>query len=335
MDLIISDLHLTDNPLEEYRWGVFDWLDELKKEYDIENIFLLGDITEKKDHHSSLLTNRIFDELIYLARDLQMLWILRGNHDGIDPTEPFFHFLNNEQNIVYYTEPTYASQDYLFLPHSKDPANEWKHIFKKYIKTTNIIFMHQTVQGAKANNGFSLAGLDGGLFEHFNGLVFSGDIHKPQQVGNVIYVGSPYPVYFGDDFVGGVILLHHDNKEGPGLGPWERITYPSIKRSMIELDYTKELVYDFKVNKGDQFKIRMLVNRSDSDQFDHWKKCLKGHVVEKGGIIVSIELKLVEEKSRLVKKRKFKNTDPLTVFNRFAKSEGLDDYYIEKGKEFI
>ena len=45
MDILIADLHLTDNPLEEYRWKVFDWLEDLKEEYDIDDIFLLGDIT--------------------------------------------------------------------------------------------------------------------------------------------------------------------------------------------------------------------------------------------------------------------------------------------------
>jgi hypothetical protein len=221
---------------------------------------------------------------------------------------------------------------YLFLPHSKDPVNEWQSILKRCIEDTDIIFMHQTVKGAKGNNGFLLEGLDPNIFSKFNGLIFSGDIHTPQQVGKVVYVGSPYPVYFGDSFTGNVILL---GKDKANKYQWQRVEYPTIKRTMLELDWTKDAIFTFKVNTGDQFKIKMIVNRSDSDQFDSWKKCLKGHIEEKGGTLVSVELKLAEEKNNIAKKRKFKNTDPLTVFNRYVKVEGLDSFYESVGKEFL
>lgn len=326
--LIISDLHLSDNPLEEYRFYVFDWLEELKEQYDIENIFLLGDITEKKDHHSAKLVNMVAEELNALASNIYRLWILRGNHDGVDPSWPFFKFLQTNNRIMYITEPTYAGSDYLFLPHSKDPANEWPDFIREYIEDTKFIFMHQTVKGAKSSNGFLLEGLDPNIFSKFNGLCFSGDIHTPQEVGSVIYVGSPYPVNFGDDFTGGAILLD-GNK-------WERIEYESIKRVMLDLDYTPEVVNPlFEVDEGDQFKIRMKVNRSDSNSFNDWKKDTIEYVKLNGGIVVSIELKLAEEKLRLLAKRKFKNTDPLTVFNRFCAVENLDTYYKEVGIGFI
>jgi DNA repair exonuclease SbcCD nuclease subunit len=330
MDLIISDLHLTDSPLEEYRWAVFDWLKDLKKEYSIDNIFLLGDLTEKKDNHSAKLVNRISEEFGSLSCDIDALYIIRGNHDGIDPDCPFFKFLNRESNNIYYTQPIFHPSGYLFLPHSKDPVNEWQDILKKYIKDTDIIFMHQTIQGAKAGNGFTLDGIDSNVFRDFRGLIFSGDVHTPQQIGNVIYVGSPYPVYFGDDFIGGGVLLDGND--------WERIENPTIRRVMLDLDFTIPEC-DRKVvlpSKGDQYKIKMLVNRSDSDQFDEWKKNLKKHIEDCGGILVTVELKLAEEKSsRLAKKRTFKNLDPVTILKRHCRTEGLDSYYEEKGREFL
>lgn len=327
MDIILADTHLTDNPLEEYRWGIFDFLEDLKEQYAIEDIFLLGDITEKKDNHSAKLVNRVVENLNSLADKINLLYILRGNHDGIDPEWPFFKFLNSNQNISYCAEPTYSTINYLFLPHSKDPVNEWQDILKKYIKDTDIIFMHQTVKGAKSSNGFALDGLDSDIFKSFKGLIFSGDIHTPQEIGNVVYVGSPFPVYFGDSFTGNIILL--DGKK------CERVEYPTIKRSMLELNWTETIDLDFKVNPKDQFKIKILVNRSDSGSFDSYKKEIKDYIESHGGIIVSIELKLAEEKNRIAKKRKFINTDPLTVFNRYVKAEGLDEYYHNKGKEFI
>jgi hypothetical protein len=327
MDLIISDLHLSDNPLEEYRWNVFDWLSVTTEKIDLDTIYILGDLTEKKDNHGAKLVNRLTGNLLNMRDWSKRMVILRGNHDGIDPYWPFFHFLS-EMNIEYYYSPMIVDRE-MFIPYSKDFAGDIKRFFKDGkvdLSCVDRIFMHQTIKGAMVN-GITLEGFDPGIFRNFNGQVYSGDIHVPQTVGLINYVGSPYPVYFGDSFVGGCILLDGDKLE--------RIENPTIRRVMLDLDWTVDAVFSFKVNEGDQFKVRLKVNRSDSDQFDSWKKCLKNHVEEKGGILVSAELKLAEEKSRLIKKRKFKDTDPLTVLSRYCRAEGLDSYYEEKGKEFL
>lgn len=46
--IMISDLHLTDSPRDEYRWGLFPWLREQIKVYKIEHLLILGDITDRK-----------------------------------------------------------------------------------------------------------------------------------------------------------------------------------------------------------------------------------------------------------------------------------------------
>lgn len=336
MDLIIADLHLSDNPLEEYRWGVFDWLEDLKEEHNIENIFLLGDITEKKDNHSAKLVNRVVEKINTLVYTMEALYIVRGNHDGIDPDCPFFGFLHSNPRICFYPKPIiFHPSGFLFLPHSKDPAGDWKDIIKESIKDTKIIFMHQTTFGARASNGAILEGFDSGMFADFDGLCFSGDIHLPQETGGIVYVGAPYSIYFGDEEENYGAILLDGNK-------WERIKYESITRRILDLDLTSDdrnkgfaKLNEKGINLGDQFKIRLQVNRSDSDQFGSWKKEIKKEIENEGGAVVSIELKLAEEKSRLIAKRKFKNTDPLTVLKRFVNAEGLDEYYLEKGQEFI
>jgi UDP-2,3-diacylglucosamine pyrophosphatase LpxH len=51
--IITSDLHLTDRPQDEYRWGIFPWLVNQSKELEVENLFILGDLTDFKDKHSA------------------------------------------------------------------------------------------------------------------------------------------------------------------------------------------------------------------------------------------------------------------------------------------
>ena len=325
MDLLLADLHLSDNPLEEYRWVVFDWLYTYRS---IDTVYVLGDLTEKKDNHSAKLVNRLVNYFLTLRDHCERMVILRGNHDGIDPDWPFFDFLH-AMKIEYYYSPMIVDRE-MFIPYSKDFAGDIKGLFedgKVDLSCVDRIFLHQTIKGAKVNDT-SLEGFDPGTFRNFNGQVYSGDIHQPQTVGKVNYVGSPYPVYFGDSFVGGIILLDGDK--------WKRVEYPTIRRVMLDIDYTKtEVDMTFPVRIGDQFKIRMLVNRSDSDMFEKWKRTVRRTIEDEGGIVVSIELKLAEEKSRLVRKRKFKDTDPLTVLSRYCRAEGLDSYYEEKGREFI
>ena len=329
--LIISDLHLSDNPLEEYRWKVFDWISELPNidGEGLSTVYILGDLTEKKDNHGAKLVNRLCDHILTLRDYCKRIVILRGNHDGIDPEWPFFHFLT-EFGIEYYYGPMIVDRE-MFIPHSKDFEGDIKGFFGKHkvdLSVVDRIFLHQTTFGGEASNGATLAGFDSGIFADFDGFIFSGDIHKPQETGGIIYVGSPYSIYFGDEAENYGAILLDGNK-------WERIKYESITRRMLDLDFTDKEICDFRMNTGDQFKIRLSVNRSDSDQFDKWKKNLRKYIEEKGGILVSVELKLAEEKSRIVAKRKFKNTDPLTIITRYCRAEGLDEYYAEKGKEFL
>ena len=93
--LVISDLHLTDNNLDSYRWKIFDVLVELCNKYNVKELIILGDITEKKNDHSSELVNKILDNFYYLCQKTKLcnLNILCGNHDYIDSNTPFFKFL--------------------------------------------------------------------------------------------------------------------------------------------------------------------------------------------------------------------------------------------------
>ena len=91
--LIFTDIHLTDNPREEYRWRVFDdaivQFLFLKKATDI---MILGDLTDRKDNHSASLVNRLVRNVKRLA-ELAPVTVLMGNHDYLDPINPFFGFL--------------------------------------------------------------------------------------------------------------------------------------------------------------------------------------------------------------------------------------------------
>ena len=65
--IILADLHLDDTPLTEYRWNIFPTIMSLCKDYNIKLIDILGDITDKKDRHSAILTNRLIENFFDLS----------------------------------------------------------------------------------------------------------------------------------------------------------------------------------------------------------------------------------------------------------------------------
>ena len=92
--LVTGDWHFSDNPRDDYRHAYMKKLMRLIKRKKVNNLIVLGDLTEEKDRHSAWLVNQVvlhFAELSQLCK----IYILRGNHDYVDPDTPFFSFLGH------------------------------------------------------------------------------------------------------------------------------------------------------------------------------------------------------------------------------------------------
>lgn len=209
--LIASDLHLDDNPKHEYRWEFMRILREMTVDQKIDAVMILGDLTDKKDRHRSQLVNRVADE-IFSLRSLagDCVIILKGNHDYIDEDNPFFGFFRNVDGVHYVSDsvlgrefgPQYS--DMGFIGHTREPSQFFSIVqdMKKDVPTLDQLFVHQTFKGSKVTGNFELDGLDPEFRMYGMGdvKVISGDIHIPQIVGQVEYVGAPYPVHYGDSW---------------------------------------------------------------------------------------------------------------------------------------
>ena len=229
VDLVLTDLHFTDDFLDYYKKSLCDkYLTTFYLENSVNRIIILGDLTEKKDNHSSKLVNYVVEFISLLTTLSHKVVILKGNHDYIDSDKPYFKFLQYIPNVCYICDipknnDKYIHEKELFLPHTKTPIEDWKDIdFNKYDR----IFMHQTITGAKASNDFALkGGLPSDYFSTFKGKVYSGDIHTPQIINNVTYIGSPYPIYFNDTFIGRYLILEGDEEKF--------IELPNIKKEYV------------------------------------------------------------------------------------------------------
>ncbi len=329
--IITTDLHLTSKPEDVYRFGLFPWLMEKCQKHKVGYVFILGDLTDLKDNHSSKLVTDIVHYLTNLAKFAKVV-ILKGNHDYIDPNYPFFGFVNRMEGIRFITMPgvftfPFRVDKFLMLPHSKDPLEDWG---KLSFKGIDYIMLHQTIKGSLASNGQEMDGLKKIIFKRAKARIYSGDIHVPQTIGNVEYVGSPYHVHFGDTFKPRVLLVS---------GATQRdLHYPTVCKHTIRINHPDKLRDWPNLHPKDQVKVRLSLGR---EEYVDWQKH-KRQVVD---ICKELDLDLygVELEGRNINQKKSKAkqeemnyiSDPNEVFDKFCTRHKVSKYVRGIGSKLI
>lgn len=273
MYLITTDLHLTDRDDDAYRWDIFPFLKKQAKKHKSEHIFILGDLTDFKDNHSARLVNRIVEEVVGLT-DYCEVTILKGNHDYVDPKTPFFGFMDgmsldpygHEQRVNFVSviwDVVVRGKHLLLLPHTRTPKEDWKGLdFNK----ADYIMCHQTFKGALASNGREMdAEISAKILGEAAKKSYAGDIHVPQTLGGVCYIGSPFRIRFGDSYTPRVLCISETGKRSD-------LHLKTVQKHTLYIDSPEELVAYPGVNKGDQVKIRFRLDREFSHEWQSTRK---------------------------------------------------------------
>jgi len=279
MFLITTDTHFTEAPQDAYRFDLFPFLIEQTLKLKAKYIFILGDLTDKKDNHPASLVNRLTEELQGLVEETGAeVFILRGNHDCIDPDEPFFGFANSFEGITFITQPwetKLGGKKILFLPHSRQPEKDWADV--KF--NGDFVFLHQTINGAVASNGQKMEGDVGKrIFTDIKGTMYSGDIHVPQKLGGLVYIGSPYRIRFGDNFEPRVVYLE-------ARGTTKDLHLDTIRKHVVRISNPDRLKAHKELERGDQVKIRVQLPRSEFHEWGSYKRRAR-EVAEGMGLFV-------------------------------------------------
>lgn len=243
--IFTTDLHLTEQPRDSYRFGIFPLLCKLTQEHEASYCFIQGDMMDKTDRHSASLVNRVVDEVHNLSQFCKV-FILKGNHDYVDPATPYFKFMRYMPNVYYITEPTKVALDgtkVFLLPHAREPMKEWAPL---RLPDADLLLIHQTVKGAMAESGTEMEGLPMAFFAGCKEIL-SGDIHVPQSIGALTYVGSPYHVHFGDKFKPRILIRREDGKRENYLTQFPMKHVMDIT-NLSDLDWGD-------LTKGDQSKV--------------------------------------------------------------------------------
>lgn len=276
--IVTADIHLVDDPNEEFRWKIFQTLREESLKSLPDEFVIVGDLTDAKNNHSDTLVNRIKDEIAELS-DFAPVKILLGNHDyEADPSKAFFKFLGKMNNVTFIDEIT-EEEDTLWLPHTRDTA-QWRDLdFTKY----KYIFTHQCYIGATANNGYGLSvGTSPTIFGKTDAVIIAGDIHAPQRVGKVQYVGAPARFRFGDKYTPRILRmngtrLHFTNVDVP-------------LKHKITVDSPDDLA-TLGAGPDDIVRIELRINKDNAEEWKEAREAVRKRAAELGINVESIQMK--------------------------------------------
>lgn len=275
--LVTADLHLSDKVRDQYRFKAMSTIAGLVDKHNVDTLVVLGDLTENKDYHPATLVNDVVDIFFSLTEFCDVI-ALKGNHDYTQADCPFFRFLRRLEHVRWINDVMRLDLSAglcLFLPHTRNYEKDWSKL--PHLEEIDWVFAHNTFEGAKSEHGKSLHGIPVGFFETLHGKVISGDIHTPQTLGQVTYVGAPYTVDFGDDYEPRVLLL--DNK-----GNMRSLPLPGPQKRLIEL----RAGYDpRKINAapGDIVQVRYTLKPDEQDKWLVIRGELKRDMEERGFIV--------------------------------------------------
>ena len=196
--LITSDLHLTDRGEHAYRWELFRCLRGVLASEPFDALAVLGDVTDRKDNHSSALVHQILGSFRSLGTPVILL---KGNHDYVEEGAPFLDWLADlDPAWEWYSNPAHVYGDawgrpgVVLLPHTRDPERAWAPLRELQPR---LVLGHATITGSRAESGVLLDGIRREWLPRAPVTVL-GDVHVPQQLtSDLWYVGSPYHVRFG------------------------------------------------------------------------------------------------------------------------------------------
>lgn len=328
--LVTADLHLSANVRDRYRHDTVRALTRIAKAKRVERTLILGDLTEEKDRHSDWLVNAIVEHVKAFAR-LGEVIIMQGNHDSYtDPDCPFFHFLRHVPQVRWIGKPTTISADglgrVLFLPHTRNWQKAWSGLsFKNY----EWIFAHGMFVGTVLGNGRQSAeGIPIKTFPR-SARIIAGDVHIPQRVGPVEYVGAPYTIDFGDAYNARALIIEDDRTRNI------RLDHLPQKR-LLEFDAQPNEADQLEgVRVGDILKIKITMPRKHAAKWPEARDEIRAHFEKYGCVVHTIVPVLTERPGPRVENVQRDAKSDEQVMKEFARHRGIDRSTLRIGERLL
>lgn len=321
--LITGDLHLSINPRDDYRFAFMKKLRKIAKLNKPEYIIIAGDLTEEKDRHPAILVNRVVDEINEFAQICPVI-IDQGNHDYKEEGHAFFEFTRRIPNVRWVSKPLIVHPDILVLPHTMDYKTDWAGLD---LADYPVIICHQTFANADIGFGRKLDGIPIEILPK-RSRIFCGDIHVPQEFGkNLIYIGAPYHVDFGDNYKARIISVLEDARNWLSVD----VSHYPQKRAVHIDDAGQPDPAEF--NTGDLLKIT--VDVADMGGWQPLKDQIKKGYEEQGARVWSISPKLISKATRKRHVVKDAGQSDHELLDTFGKRMDLSPNTMKVGRKLL
>ena len=265
--ILTSDWHIQSGIYTDIGMDYITYLQDFCKENDITDIIIAGDIFEK----SAKIQNDAFIPLFFKFKKLKdaglNIIIVLGNHDifSADNDSLVETFCEFGKVVKDFEQIELGGKKIDLLPYTKREDD---------IPTEgDLMITHLSIADFQFDNKYHVnekAGFSRKLFSGYN-KVFSGHFHRPQSKGNVIFIGSPYQMNFGE--IGqkkGFIVLDLETDD------WERHYY---EHAPVYKKIKGEDFQDVDVNNS---FVQVIIK----EKLDNYVK-LKHLLYEKGALSVS------------------------------------------------
>lgn len=206
--LVIGDIHIKPSTFENVN-QLLASIVSIVKSNNIDRIVLLGDVL---DYHERVYTQclNLAYKFIDTLRNLCQVYVIVGNHDYISNSQFLTenHWMNALKlwaNVII-VDKVLIDNDNVYCPYVP-PGRLYEALSTnaEYTKC-KVLFCHQEFRGCdmgciKSEHGDNTEDIS-------NMLVICGHIHDSQWIGNnIYYVGTPYPVSFGESNNKSIIVI--------------------------------------------------------------------------------------------------------------------------------
>lgn len=198
--IIIGDLHFGVKKFNKDFFNLQkDYLHQILSKHRNECVFQLGDIFDNRTITDNELLVEVYDlfEEVCLDYDIQFNAIL-GNHDLYYKNNDALSVLNIFNRIPNFNLISNCSamniegMKILCVPYNCNQSLDFS-----MIENFDFIFGHFDIKGFDYMTGVSSSnGFESNQFKNVN--VISGHYHKHQRKDNILYIGTPYQITWGD-----------------------------------------------------------------------------------------------------------------------------------------
>lgn len=281
--ILLTDLHAgiradSNIFLKSFENLFKDFLPEIIKKQNVSNIFILGDIFDNRNHLNLKTINLVlstFKEFLSSHPTLEV-YILIGNHDlfykntrEINSLKILEDKFNNIHIISEVTRKKILNRDIVLCPWIIDKTD----ITETFKEPADVCLGHFAINGFEMIQGFKeTEGLSQSDFDSCFKLTFSGHFHLRNEIGRIIYIGTPYQLSWNDcGSTKGVYVLDFDTLN------YDFIEYTSApKFKKIYLSRVKNKTIDIKKEICNNFIRLILDDNIESEILDKLNYIISG-----------------------------------------------------------